>query len=180
MPGKRDSEQRDCAASTSADAGDSGVRSRRTATGRATIAARAALVDELVRGLWAREVATRQPKLASGVALVAIGGYGRGEAVSLLGCGPAVCCGRRSAEQVKEPIRRCSQELWDCGMRVSLKTRKPKECETFDADNAEFALALLDQRLVAGDAAVSSAGAEAGRRCWSGRDGRRLRRSWRS
>ena len=46
--------------------------------GRVTIAARAALVDELVRGLWAREVATDR-KLASGVAIAAIGGYGRGK-----------------------------------------------------------------------------------------------------
>jgi len=48
------------------------------ATGAVTIAARAAAVDELVSGLW-REAVERDKRLAKGVALVAIGGYGRRE-----------------------------------------------------------------------------------------------------
>ena len=47
-----------------------------------------------------------------------------------------------------------SQELWDCGVRVSPMTRRLAECERFDPENVEFTLALLDPRLVAGDAAV--------------------------
>jgi len=55
---------------------------------------------------------------------------------------------------VKQPIRRISQQLWDCGIRLSPQTRKRNEAERFDADNVEFALSLLDHRLLAGDAAV--------------------------
>ncbi len=55
---------------------------------------------------------------------------------------------------VKQPIRRMSQELWDCGIRLSPQTRKRSEAERFEADNVEFALALMDHRLLAGDAAV--------------------------
>ena len=54
-------------------------------------------------------------------------------------------------KEVKDAIRRVSQEMWDCGMRLAPMTRKLAECERFDAENAEFTLALLDHRLVAGD-----------------------------
>src|SRR5260370_4968022 len=48
------------------------------ASGAVTIAARAAAVDELVRELW-RQAVERDSRLGAGVALVAIGGYGRRE-----------------------------------------------------------------------------------------------------
>ncbi len=48
------------------------------ASGAATIAARAAALDELVNGLWAQAV-ERDSRLGSGIALVAVGGYGRRE-----------------------------------------------------------------------------------------------------
>ena len=52
---------------------------------------------------------------------------------------------------IKDPIRRMSQSLWDCGLRISPTTRRLDECERFDPENTEFALALLDQRFVCGD-----------------------------
>src|SRR5580704_6823447 len=48
------------------------------ASGRATIAARSAAMDELVTGLWAAEV-KKDARLAKGAAVVAVGGYGRRE-----------------------------------------------------------------------------------------------------
>jgi [protein-PII] uridylyltransferase len=62
--------------------------------------------------------------------------------------------GKASEKDLKQPIRRISQELWDCGIRLSPQTRKRSEAEKFDADNVEFSLALLDHRLLCGDAAV--------------------------
>jgi len=124
------------------------------ATGAATIAARARAMDELIQGLWAQAVAGT-PGLGSGIALLALGGYGRGQLfpysdVDLL----YMLDGKVSEKDVKQPIRRISQELWDCGIRLSPQTRKRSEAERFYADNVEFALALLDHRLLAGDAAV--------------------------
>src|ERR1700678_273803 len=48
------------------------------ATGAATIAARAQAMDEFVAGLW-KQAVKETPALRAGVALVAIGGYGRRE-----------------------------------------------------------------------------------------------------
>ena len=58
-------------------------------------------------------------------AVVALGGYGRRELfpysdVDLL----YLLDGKVSEKELKQPIRRISQELWDCGIRLSPQTRK--------------------------------------------------------
>jgi [protein-PII] uridylyltransferase len=124
------------------------------ASGAVTIAARAAAVDELVTALWEQAV-ERDPHLRSGVALVAIGGYGRRELfpysdVDLL----FLLDGKVAEKDVKDAVRRVNQEMWDSGIRVSPVTRKVAECEKFDPENAEGVLALMDHRMVTGDGAV--------------------------
>ncbi len=124
------------------------------ASGAVTIAARAAAVDELVSALWGQVVAS-DPRLGVGIALVAVGGYGRRELfpysdVDLL----FLLDGRLAEKDVKDAIRRVNQEMWDCGMRVSPVTRKLAECERYDPENAEWVFSLMDHRLVVGDAAL--------------------------
>jgi [protein-PII] uridylyltransferase len=124
------------------------------ATGTSTVAARAAAMDQLIVALWNQAV-KQTPALRTGVALVAIGGYGRSELfpfsdVDLL----YMLDGKVSENDVKLPIRRISQELWDCGIRLSPQTRKRSEAEKFEADNVEFALSLMDHRFLAGDKTV--------------------------
>jgi [protein-PII] uridylyltransferase len=124
------------------------------ASGAVTIAARASAVDELVRELW-RQAVEGDSRLGAGVALVAIGGYGRRELfpysdVDLL----FLLDGRVAEKEVKDAIRRVNQEMWDCGMRVSPVTRKLAECERFDPENAEWVFSLMDHRMVAGDAGL--------------------------
>ncbi|MBS1821823.1 MAG: [protein-PII] uridylyltransferase [Acidobacteria bacterium] len=121
------------------------------ASGSATIAARTAAMDDLVTGLWQRAVAS-DPRIASGVALLAIGGYGRRE---LFPCSDVdllfLLDARVQEKDVKESIRRIGQHLWDCGIRVSPATRMLAECQRFSEDNAEFTLSLMDHRFLAGD-----------------------------
>jgi len=124
------------------------------ASGAVTIAARAAALDELVRGLWAQAV-ERDPRLENGISLIAVGGYGRRELfpysdVDLL----FLLDGKLAEKDVKDAIRRVNQEMWDSGIRVSPVTRKIAECEKFDPENAEFALSLMDHRWVTGDATL--------------------------
>jgi len=115
---------------------------------------RAAAVDALVRALWDDAISGRGP-LRRGIALVAVGGYGRRQLfphsdIDLM----FLLDGKVVEKDAKDAIRRMSQEMWDCGLRVSPVTRKLAECERFDPENAEFTLALLDHRLVGGDADV--------------------------
>lgn len=121
------------------------------ASGSTVLAARTAAVDELVLGLW-RQAVDRSALLASSVALLAIGGYGRKELfpysdVDLL----FLLDAKTNEKDVKESIRHIGQQMWDCGIRVSQTIRKLNECERLSEDNTEFTLALLDHRLLCGD-----------------------------
>jgi [protein-PII] uridylyltransferase len=124
------------------------------ATGAATIGARAAAIDELFTGIWKR-AAAETPVLGQGVAVLAVGGYGRRELfphsdVDLL----YLIDPKVDEREIKQPIRRINQALWDCAVQLSPATRKRNEAERFDPENAEFTLSLLDRRLVVGDEAV--------------------------
>lgn len=124
------------------------------ASGAVTIAARAAALDDLVRGLWVQAV-ERDSRLATGIALVAIGGYGRRESFPYSDVDLLFLLNEKLAEKdIKDALRRVNQEMWDCGIRVSPATRRLSECEKFDPENAEFALSLMDHRWVTGDAAL--------------------------
>jgi [protein-PII] uridylyltransferase len=132
------------------------------ATGAVTVAARSAAVDELIVGLWTQAV-VESPVLGRGIAVLAVGGYGRRELfpysdVDLL----YLLDGKVSEAEIKQPIRRISQQLWDCGLRLSPTSRKRSEAERFDTENAEFTIALLDHRLLTGDEAVYRRMAEVG------------------
>jgi [protein-PII] uridylyltransferase len=121
------------------------------ASGSATIAARSAALDDLVRGLWQQSV-ERGGRLASGIALAAIGGYGRQELFPYSDVDLLFLLDARTTEKdVKDVIRRLNQEMWDCGIRVSPTTRKISECERFAEENAEFTVSLMDHRMLAGD-----------------------------
>lgn len=123
-------------------------------SGTAAIAARTAAVDELVTELW-RSAQQTNPVLAQGISLLAIGGYGRKELfpysdVDLL----FLLDAKVNEKEIKEPIRRICQEMWDCGIRVSQALRRISECERFAEDNAEFTFAMMDHRFLSGDAAL--------------------------
>ncbi len=121
--------------------------------GIAAGAARSALVDELVARLWAE--ALPLPDAGRGVALVAVGGYGRAQLlpcsdVDLLFC----LAGRKDGERVADAVRHVSQALWDAGLQASSTTRLAADCERFEIGNAERGLSLLDRRFVGGDSEV--------------------------
>ena len=121
--------------------------------GLIAIAARTSLADELVGRLWGAEL-DADAALGKGIVLVAVGGYGRGHLFPYSDIDLLFCAEKAEAEAAKDAIRRVSQALWDCAMRVSPTTRKLAECERFSTENGEFGLSLLDRRLVAGDVTV--------------------------
>ncbi|MDE1162429.1 MAG: HD domain-containing protein [Acidobacteriaceae bacterium] len=120
----------------------------RTGDGLAVLASRTALVDELVLRLWGEEVA-REPKLASGVALGAVGGYGRSQLFPYSDVDLLILV--EKSDVGKEAIRRVSQMLWDCGLKIALSSRPTGDCERFEPTNPEFGLSLLDFRGLGGD-----------------------------
>jgi [protein-PII] uridylyltransferase len=108
--------------------------------------ARAALIDTTLRQAWS----LHSPP--SAWALVAVGGYGRGELhpcsdvdILLLAPGPADEAGRAAAE-------RLVAFLWDIGLEVGHSVRTVAECAAESAADVGVMTTLLEARLLAGDA----------------------------
>src|ERR1039457_6311083 len=116
------------------------------------LAERTALVDGMVERaardkLW--------PAFPSGLALLAVGGYGRRHLfpysdVDLL----LLVESGRLAQDAPGPISAFLQSLWDSGLRLSHSVRTAEECAEIHDENIELNVSLLDQRYLAGDRAL--------------------------
>jgi len=90
-----------------------------------------------------------------GLCLLALGGYGRRMLFPYSDLDILFLFGNEKAEQEARPlISEFTRTLWDLGFRVSSAGRTLEECKRIEEDNAEFHLALLDRRQLAGDAAM--------------------------
>jgi len=124
--------------------------------GSKAIAESTALVDELILRLY-RSQFSEDVGGPAGTCVVALGGYGRRTLfpysdIDLL----FLHDGPDAARQMKEPTAQLCRVLWDLRLRLGQSTRMLSELGQFDPDNAEFSIALLDARLLAGDARVYS------------------------
>jgi [protein-PII] uridylyltransferase len=89
---------------------------------------------------------------AAGLCLLALGGYGRKLLFPYSDLDILFLFGNDKAEQEFRPlIADFARTLWDLGFRVSSAGRTLEECKRIEEDNAEFHLALLDRRFLAGD-----------------------------
>jgi [protein-PII] uridylyltransferase len=119
----------------------------RTRDAAAMLAARTSLVDRVVRERWAG--------MPGGIALVAVGGYGRAELfpssdIDLLVLTPD----EKTQQAIKEPLSMLLRDLWDKELRISQSVHTPQDCNLIDNTNAELSVSLLDRRFLAGDEAL--------------------------
>jgi len=115
--------------------------------GRTVLQRNSAFLDSIHSKLWETYLADSQ-----GLALVAIGGYGRGAMypfsdVDLL----FLHSGDSISKELKDNIRRFCQDLWDMRLKLSPTTRSLKECEVLHRNNLEFNISLIDSRFLIGD-----------------------------
>ncbi len=119
--------------------------------GRAAVAQRTRLVEDILARLW-RDIVSPDPAKPANFALVATGGFGRGWMFPYSDIDLLFLFGDREAEKTfKDPVRRFSQELWDLRMKLSPASRTLSECDRYDPNNTEFTISLLDCRYLAGD-----------------------------
>ncbi|MGC2173619.1 MAG: [protein-PII] uridylyltransferase [Candidatus Sulfotelmatobacter sp.] len=122
-----------------------------TGDGRAAVAHRTRLVEDILKRLW-RDLVSPEEGGPPGFALVASGGFGRAwlfpySDIDLL----FLFADHGGEETHKEAVRQFSQELWDLKLKLSPASRTLTECDRFDANNTEFTISLLDCRYLAGD-----------------------------
>ena len=84
--------------------------------------------------------------------VLALGGYGRRLLFPYSDLDILFLFASKKAEYEFLPlVAEISRSLWDVGFRVSSACRSIEECQTIEEDNAEFHLALLDRRFLAGE-----------------------------
>jgi len=118
---------------------------------RQTLAGRTAEVEERVRRAYA---ATLEPLFSAGLAVVAVGGFGRSELFPHSDVDLLLLAESDKNLPSREKISAFLQGLWDSGLRPSHSVHSVADCVVEHEDNAEFTISLLDRRLLAGDAAL--------------------------
>ena len=86
------------------------------------------------------------------VAMVALGGYGRGELYPYSDIDLLLLHDQRAGEALQTAARALLYPLWDAGYEVGHSVRTVKEAVRFAREDFPFQVALLDARLVAGAA----------------------------
>ncbi len=135
--------------------------------GSARRAALVALTDD-----WLAQLVRDARGEAAGVALVAVGGYGRrelspGSDLDLLLLHPPGVDVAALADNIWYPI-------WDAGVRLDHSVRTVAEARRAAADDVKVVLGLLDARTVAGDPALAEAMRASALGDWRGLAARRL------
>jgi [protein-PII] uridylyltransferase len=116
-----------------------------------TLQALCALADKTAQQIFG-EVLRVHSTESQGLSLVALGGYGRRLLFPYSDLDILFLFGNEKSEAEFRPlIADFSRTLWDLGFRVSSAGRTLEECKRIEEDNAEFHLALLDRRFLAGD-----------------------------
>jgi [protein-PII] uridylyltransferase len=131
------------------------IRHRLGAGGGEVTAARSYAVDLLVRHAWQRAAPTASPE-AEDCALVALGGYGRGELapgsdIDLLFLFP----GREEPETARQ-VEEALKLLWDVGLRVGHSFRSMGECVSMAREDLHSRNAMADGRLLWGSGVLFS------------------------
>jgi [protein-PII] uridylyltransferase len=116
-----------------------------------TLAQRAADVELRVREAY---TAFLEPHFASGLALVAVGGFGRRELFPNSDVNLLLLAGSDSDIPRPEALAAFLAPLREGGLRPGHSVQTLEECVRQHADNSELTLNLLDRRLLAGDAGL--------------------------
>ncbi|MGA0064185.1 MAG: [protein-PII] uridylyltransferase [Ilumatobacteraceae bacterium] len=115
--------------------------------GRELCTALAATTDRWLAGIFAQAVADHRPR--GSAALLAVGGYGRGELAPWSDLDVLLLFeGRTSPDEFAAALW---YPLWDAGLKVGHAVRTPKQTLQLLDDELDVATALLDGRVVAGD-----------------------------
>ncbi len=129
---------------------------------------RARLVDIALRTAWVR----RAGKFAGDLALVAVGGYGRGELHPSSDIDIMVLLPKSDSADWQPDIEKFLTFLWDIGLEVGHSVRSIDDCQRESLADISVATTLFEARLLAGPEALFAGmrRALAPDRLWSSKD----------
>ncbi len=110
------------------------------------VPARARLLDRLLEHAWARFFAPDDPQLA----LVAVGGYGRGELHPCSDVDIMVLLGIVDIDGYREMLEKFLTFVWDIGLELGHSVRNLDDCVREAAADISVATSLMEARLLVG------------------------------
>ncbi len=113
---------------------------------------RASAVDHVLLHLWQDCIENK-----SDVALVAVGGYGRGELHPCSDVDIMVLCRQQLATQAGQTVSEFVTNLWDVGLDIGHSVRTVEECHSEAEKDLTVATALMESRLLAGSESLYGA-----------------------
>jgi [protein-PII] uridylyltransferase len=116
---------------------------------------RAALVDALLTRAWALHSPLLDPDI--GIALVAVGGYGRGELYPYSDVDLLLLLKHEDHDRVQPFAEAFLQFLWDLGLEVGHSVRSLKDCAIEAKKDITVATNLMEARLLIGDPGLFAA-----------------------
>jgi [protein-PII] uridylyltransferase len=133
------------------------------ARGHESAASGAFLMDQLLRVLWdftvTRLYPNSNPSAAERMALVAVGGYGRGEMAPFSDVDIAFITPWKQTSWSEQVIESILYSLWDMGLKVGHSSRSLDEMVREARADVTIRTALLEGRYVWGDTALYDEGA---------------------
>ncbi len=124
------------------------------AGGMEIVAAYSTMIDHLVRhlfGIVSEDYLRRYPNEKSPFAVVAQGGYGRGELNPQSDIDLLFLYSWKISPYVQAVTESLLYTLWDAGLHVGQATRSPSECMRLAETDMKVKTALLDARFLCGD-----------------------------
>ncbi|MFC5301216.1 [protein-PII] uridylyltransferase [Azospira restricta] len=130
--------------------GQKALRERYLADGDAVamLAGRSALIDDVLAGLW------REQRFPADLALVAVGGYGRGELYPASDIDLLILLPGEPDAALKAQLEEMVGLFWDIGLEIGHSVRTPDECLAEAAGDITIQTALIEARLLTGNGAL--------------------------
>ncbi len=117
------------------------------------VRARAHLVDEVLREAWLRHLSAGSP----GIALIAVGGYGRGELLPASDIDILLLHDGSSLEGLRKSLEQLTAFFWDIGLELGSSVRSLDECVSEAAKDITVITNLMEARFLTGDASLFGA-----------------------
>ncbi len=108
--------------------------------------ARAWIVDQVVQRIWQIHFAEHTEDMA----LVAVGGYGRGELHPCSDIDILILLKKDNADELKSKVEKFLTALWDVGLEIGHSIRSLDECVTAAIEDITITTNLMESRLLAG------------------------------
>jgi len=108
---------------------------------------RSQFVDKLLKNVWQNNFDEQQ---SSEIALIAVGGYGRGELHPYSDIDILLLIEEGTLSKNKDALEMFITQLWDIGLEIGSSVRTLKECAEVAADDITIATNIVESRYITG------------------------------